>query len=158
MLTLDDSNRLKDAGYTDWEIGQFSEGRTPDGKDQPPINLNDIPWQKAMTSRRKWKDQLISDGWSEQQFVENIYSQYNKDIGTSPWDFLKAEYKPPQKVNFRSTIEATARVRNFKTGIRRELRQTKRKIAYDITGEEATKDKEFYEQGLGETIRRIRNQ
>lgn len=151
LLTLDDANKLRDAGYTEWEIAQFSEGHTPDGSSQPAIDLNHIPWQKALASRRKWKDQLISEGWSDQQFTQNIYDQYNRNQGTSPWDFLKAEYKSPQKVDFKATIEATARVRNFKTGVRREWRQERRKI-----NEEATRDKEFYEQGLGETIRRIR--
>ena len=147
MLSYDDAERLKSAGYTEWEIEQFSEGRTPDGKDQPSIDLNNIVWQKAMASRRKWKDNLIADGWTEQQFVQSIYDQYNKDPKQSPWDFLKSEYKPPQKADFRSTLDATVRVRQFKTGVRRELRQERRKL-----------ESEFHEETLGETIRRLKQQ
>lgn len=147
LLTNDEANQLREAGYTDWEIDLFSNAKTPDGKDQPPINLSSEVWIAAMEDRRKWKDDLLSKGWTEEQFERNIYDQYNRDPNQSPWDFLKKEYKPPQKPRLRSTLEATARVRNFKNSVNRSLRTKFRKIADE--------DQSFFEETLGETIRRL---
>ena len=147
VLTNEDAERLKEAGYTEWEVDQFSDAKTPEGKDQPQIDLNSQPWIKAIENRHKWKNQLISEGWTEEQFVKNIYEQYNRNPNQSPWDFLKTEYKPPQKPKFKSTIEATARVREFKHDVKINLRKTSRKLE----GEE----REFFDSTLGETIRRL---
>jgi hypothetical protein len=152
MLTVDAYERLKAAGYTDEEIKQFGEGTDPSGGQQPAIDLTDKPWIAAMADRRKWKDSLMDAGWSEEQFERNIHDQYNRDPRQSPWDFLKSEYKPPQKADFKSTIEATARVREFKKNVRRTLRVEGRRLYKPI--QEQTVE-EFHESGLGETIRRL---
>lgn len=156
LLTNEDAERLENAGFTPWEIGQFSEGTDPSGNSQPQVDLNKIPWIEAMDSRRRWKDQLVSEGWTEQQFQQNIYNQYNKNPKQSPWDFLKSEYKPPQKTDFRSTIEATKRVRNFKSSVRRHLRVERRKIEKNIQSVSTSQEEQEYFSGtLGETIRRL---
>ena len=144
MLTYEQSEQLKAAGFTDWEIGQFSEGRTPDGTSQPQIDLNGDTWKNAMETRRSWTEQLIKKGWTQQEITKNIYDQYNRDPKSSPWDFLKTEYKPPQKAPYKSTLNATKKVSAFKSEVGRTFRTEERK-----------RTKKFYEETRGEQITRL---
>jgi hypothetical protein len=147
LLNNDESEKLLASGFTLWEVNEFSNAKTPEGNDQPEINLNNKVWTKAITDRQKFYNNLMSQGWTYQQYEQAIYEQYNKDERQSPWDFLKTAYKPPQKPEFKSTIEATARVRDFKSNVRRDLRQTKHKLSKE--------EGEFFEGTLGETIKRL---
>ena len=156
MLNGDDGDKLLAAGYTLWEVQEFSEARTPEGVDQPAIDLTKKPWIEALSSRRKWRDSLLSAGWTYEQFEKAVYDQYNRDTKQSPWDFLKSEYKAPGKPNFKTTIEATQRVRNFKSSVRRELRTDRRKVEQGIKNVSRNKeDQEFFSGSLGDTIRRL---
>ena len=159
LLSNEDSERLIAAGYTLWEIDQFASATTPDGQQQPAIDLSKKPWIDAMESRSNWYSKMIADGWTYQQYEQAIYEQYNRNPNQSPWDFLKSEYKPPQHADFRTTIEATKRVRNFKTSVRRQLRTDSKKIERDIRGVSSNKEEqEYFSRTLGDTIRRLNKQ
>jgi hypothetical protein len=158
-ISSDDEEKLLAVGYTHWEINEFGNATTPDGVSQKPFNLDGETWSAAIKSRQDWFNELMSKGWTYQQYEQAIYDQYTRNPNQSPWDFLKSEYKPPQHADFRTTIEATKRVRNFKTSVRRQLRTDSKKIERDIRGVSSNKEEQEYFSGtLGETIRRLNKQ
>lgn len=95
-----DAERLHQAGFLVTEIEALSVAKMPDGKDQPPINLDSPAWQAVLQSRSSWRDRLVQKGWDEEGITNEIRDYYRKDDRRSPWDFLKAEYRPQKKVDY----------------------------------------------------------
>ena len=99
-LSETDAERLRLAGFLQHEIDELSEARTADGKGQPPIHLDSPAWQATMESRRRWLDDKLNRNWTEDDIQREIIGYYEKGSQRSPWDFLKAEYKPPKKIDY----------------------------------------------------------
>ena len=106
MLSIEDARRLKDAGFLEYEIQELSKGKAPDGRDQPPIDLNSPVWQRALDARRGWVADKVNRGWSEIEIETEARRYYVAGAKRSPWDFLKAEYKPPLKTDYRAGLRA----------------------------------------------------
>ena len=105
-LRDEDKLKLKAVGFTAYEIGEFSKATDPSDVSQPLIDLDSPLWQRVMDSRRKWVDDKINRGWTEFQ-IENAFDEYyRKGKEPSPWDFLKAEYKPPLKRDYYEGVRA----------------------------------------------------
>ncbi len=114
-ISPNDYDQLHDAGFIDEEIRMFAEAKTPDGRDQPMINLESPVWQAAMLSRfnkiRNLRDSGRSRGLPEDLINENIhnllYRMYNRGKA-SPWDWLKIEYVPVQKKDYITFVRQRA--------------------------------------------------
>lgn len=96
-LSASQKKELFNAGFLPSEIDKFDEAKTPDGKQQN-LAFDSAPFQKMIESRRKWILELKSAGWNNRQVVEQIKRYYRLKSGRSPFDFLKLEYQPPNKV------------------------------------------------------------
>lgn len=108
-LSFDDAARLRDAGFNEWEIQQLSQAHTPTGIDQPPVDLNAPAWQRTMQSRRDWIGDKRTAGWREEDIDAEIMAYYARSPKRNPFDFLKAEYKPPLKKDFFDSVRQRAR-------------------------------------------------
>ena len=103
-----DAARLREAGFLDLEIEQIANAATAKGEPQPPIQLDSPIWQAVMESRRDWRVDKISRGWTEYEIVSELQNYYRRDSRRSPFDFLRAEYKPPQKKDYMEIVRKRA--------------------------------------------------
>lgn len=108
-ISLEDGERLRLAGFLEYEIEQFAAAVDPEGKPQPAINLDTPVWQRVLKSRRDWIDDKVKRGWSDEDITESMMDYYRKSEKRTPWDFLKAEYRPPTRVDYRAAIRRRAR-------------------------------------------------
>ena len=99
-LSQADAERLRHAGFLESEIMELAEAKTAIGADQPQINLDSPVWQAVIKSRREWWIDKLDRGWTEHEIVNELENYYRRDKGRNPFDFLKAEYKPPKKVDY----------------------------------------------------------
>lgn len=95
-----DADRLKQAGFLESEIQELAEAKTVKGEDQPPINLDSPAWQAVLESRREWWIDKVDRGWTEHEIVNELMNYYRRDKSRTPFDFLKAEYRPPKRVDY----------------------------------------------------------
>lgn len=103
-ISFEDGERLKAAGFLDWEVGKFAEAVLVDGQPQPNINLNSPVWQRVIESRRNWIDDQAARGSTSEEIATTIMDYYGRGAKRSPFDFLKAEYKPVKKRDFWTEI------------------------------------------------------
>lgn len=95
-----DADRLSEAGFTAYEIEELSRAETGKGEPQPPIDTDKPVWQSVMNSRRDWVEDKLSRGWSWMEIRMEIENYYRKDVKRSPWDFIRAEYRPPKRMDY----------------------------------------------------------
>lgn len=116
-LKAGDEETLRLAGFTEFEIRRFETATTPDGAPQPPLELDSPVWQRVLESRRSWIEDKIDKGWTESEINAVIMEYYKRDSKRNPFDFLKAEYKPPLKRDFYKGVrERSQRMINSKLG------------------------------------------
>ncbi len=81
---------LKSEGWTAYEAKEILGG----------LHISiDSPW--ILAARKKRVDEIIyaeTHGSSRNKFLEQILAWYEHDHDRSPFDFLRAEYRPPRKV------------------------------------------------------------
>jgi hypothetical protein len=99
-ISANDAARLRQAGFLESEIEGFANAVTSDGKPQPPIDIDSPVWQAVLESRREWWVDKIDRGWTEQEIINELQNYYRRDAKRNPWDFIKAEYKPPRKKDY----------------------------------------------------------
>lgn len=112
MLSSSQVGRLRRAGFIDYEIAQYNWAVAADGSPQI-IDLDTATWQATLSSRRKWVERCRALGWADFQIRDAIMNFY-KSKAHSPWDFLKAEYIPPKKTDFRVGVKRRSRSRTKK--------------------------------------------
>lgn len=112
-LSYADVVQLMNDGFQDFEIEEFSQGRTPSGRSQPAVNINSPLWESVRRNRRNWYYDKRNRGWSDVEIRDEIRRYYLRRRERTPWDFLKAEYKPPMRLDYKTTIKARAEVRKF---------------------------------------------
>lgn len=109
------AQRLREAGFLESEIRKISRARAPDGSLQQ-TDIDGIAWQKTLESRKRWVGQRLDEGWSKEEIRRRILRYYKRKAGRSPFDFLKLEYKPPQKLtDFQYALKLRARARVSRT-------------------------------------------
>jgi len=140
-ISANDAQKLRDAGFSEWEINELSNARTPDGKDQPPINIDSPAWQAVLKSRKEWTDDKIRRGWRRKEIENEIMNYYNKDTRRTPFDFLKAEYRPRKRIDY-----LTALGESKKMAIEQELKE------YGVITE-----REYESKYSSEALRALRN-
>ncbi len=99
-LSSADAERLLAAGFLEGEVRELAEAKSPDGKDQPPIDLNSPVWQSVMKSRQEWIQDKVARNWTEEEILREIMAYYERGEGRSPWDFIRAEYKPVKRADY----------------------------------------------------------
>lgn len=91
--------RLRSAGFLNMEIREiFSAGNCPE-------LFGTEPFKAMLRSRRKWLRDMVRRGNSKGQIIDAIKKYYSKEE-RSPFDFLRKEYKPPLRVDFKTYREA----------------------------------------------------
>lgn len=98
-LTNNQKGILSASGFLPFEIKAFNQAKTPDGKQQD-FQFNSGPVQAMIKSRAKWRVDLNKRGISDQQVAVLIRLYYRKKGDASPFDFIKAEYKPPVNMSY----------------------------------------------------------
>lgn len=95
-----DTKRLKEAGFINYEIGQFGGAVTPSDEWQPPVNLNSPVWVVAMSKRRRWVKEKLDQGLTKKQINKILVNYYFRRgiLKRTAFDFIRAEYKPPGKL------------------------------------------------------------
>jgi len=87
-------------GWLIKEIQAFANARTPDGKRMQNFDFMAAPFQSMLKSREQYVNKLKNLGWDDTQIRQRINMLYIRQRGkTSPWDFLKIEYRPPTKLS-----------------------------------------------------------
>lgn len=105
-LSDHDVLKLKTSGFTNFEIFELANAKDPEGKDQPSIDLDSPVWVKVIESRQQWWEDKIKRGWAEEEIVNELMAYYDRDKTRTPWDFLKAEYRPVKKVDYLTIVRA----------------------------------------------------
>jgi hypothetical protein len=50
----------------------------------------------------------IDRGWTEQEIINELQNYYRRDAKRNPWDFIRAEYKPPKRKDYMEIARARA--------------------------------------------------
>lgn len=95
-----DAMRLRHAGFLESEIMKLAEAKTSKGEDQPPVNLSSPAWTRVLESRREWWIDKVDRGWTTHEIVAELENYYRRDSKRTPFDFLRAEYRPPKKLDY----------------------------------------------------------
>jgi len=85
--------------------------------------MNSKPFHAMLVERRRWVNEMRKTGMSSKEIMTAIKMWYGRDEQRSPFDFLRKEYRPPQKVN-RTAYRDAARRRASRmvTGLYRKKR------------------------------------
>ena len=110
-LSFEAAEQLRAAGFLDYEIEQYATAVDSESKPQPPIDISQPVWQRAMKSRRDWVEDKISRNWTEAEIREELMNYYRRGEKRSPWDFLRIEYRPPTRIDYREAIRRRAQAR-----------------------------------------------
>lgn len=108
MLTLNQAEILRLSGFTEGEIQSIDSAASPSGQSQPRVDLTTGQWRAAINSRREWLRAFMATGKTREQFdnVVNHYYERRARRKTDIWAFLKAEYKPPARMDFQAAYKA----------------------------------------------------
>ena len=107
MLSAEQVFLLRRAGFIDYEIAQYNYMVAADGSPQA-VDLHTETWQATMKTRKLWIDRCRALGWVDQQIKDAIMNFY-KGPRRSPFDFLKAEYKPVKRTDYIAARRSRAR-------------------------------------------------
>jgi len=118
-ISIGDANILRRNHFTDAEIDDLSNAVTPDGKPQPPVDINSPVWRAVIASRRSWYMGRVRKGWKRDRINSTIDSYYRRGSKRSIYDFLKAEYQPKKVIDYMSAIKRRARNRAAKMGYKK---------------------------------------
>jgi len=62
----------------------------------------------ARRERQRWVRDLLLRGWTEEEIAREARAYYARDSKRSPWDFIRAEYRPPMKKDYREAARRLA--------------------------------------------------
>lgn len=92
-------HRMRSCGFLDFEIRHIlSAGNLP-------MLFETKPFNAMLRDRLTWVKRMRKAGWTKEQVIFEIKRYYSKPE-RSPFDFLRKEYKPPLKVDFKIYREA----------------------------------------------------
>lgn len=101
-------------GFLLSEIKAFANARTPDGKRMQNLNFASAPFQDMIRTRIAYVEKLKHQGWNDMQVRQRINMLYTRKNGkTSPWDFLKIEYRPGKTmtdISWATKLKAKSRI------------------------------------------------
>jgi len=62
----------------------------------------------ARRERQRWIRDLLEQGWTGAEIEREARAYYARDAKRSPWDFIRAEYQPPKKKDYREAARIIA--------------------------------------------------
>ena len=99
-ITFKDARILMRAGFTKREVDEFNKATQPDGKPQPPIDINSDAWRGALAKRRAWTDRIRAEYSIEhnRQLSPELYERivnewYSRSGKRNPFIWLTAGYR-----------------------------------------------------------------
>jgi hypothetical protein len=117
-ITANDYDELRSSGFIDYEITDLANATKNQytGESQGFINLNTPVWQKVLRSRENlmnqrldyYMDQGYSPDEARRLYENDIANYYRRSSKRSPWDFLKAEYQSPARIDYIKAARARA--------------------------------------------------
>ena len=119
-MNIGNSYEMKSAmrrcGFLPLEIDSFMKAKVPgaSGKMQDVVKIgNSKPFNDMLKHRATFCMELKRKGIGKVEIMSRIKQHYNNsDKKNSPWDFLKAEYRPPRKLNGKE-FESALKARNI---------------------------------------------
>lgn len=95
MLTANQRDRLRKSGFSTYEIGVLNS----DLEERPQkIDLSSGVWKDVIRRRRQWVSRMLKSGKTLSQAMAKANRRYIVDDEASVWDFVKAEYRPPGRI------------------------------------------------------------
>lgn len=104
-------NGWRKAGFMPYEARELTVGHKNPFDAQKVFDS--VPAQEARTFRKKIIDEQIKMGWTKKQIRDNILDFYLRSKSASPWEHIRAEYKPRLKKDFQ-TYKTLANKRRIK--------------------------------------------
>lgn len=103
----------RDAGFLPFEARELTYGHGAKSRSLTWAKtvFNSMPGKAARQSRLSWIENLRDRGWTRKQIEREAREYYRRDSQRTPWDFIRQEYKPRQKVDFKE-YRAMARQRS----------------------------------------------
>ena len=96
------------SGFTAREATELTYGRP----DMPSFNAEGVYNSKtgraARVNRQRWIRGLLDNGWTMDEIMAVVEDYYARDSKRSPWDFIRAEYQPPVKKDYREAARRRA--------------------------------------------------
>ena len=86
--------KLRAAGFITPEIRHIFTAENVPGL------FSSEPFKAQLRTRWRWFRDRQKTGWTKRQIVDAIKRYYAPEKGKSPFDFLKAEYLPPLRIDF----------------------------------------------------------
>lgn len=96
ILKANQKRILKEAGFLPGEIKEYDAAVDPLGNPQPNI-FDTKPFQYMILSRKEYIKRLQSYGWNNREIIRRLLV-HRRARGSSVWDFLKIEYRPPRSL------------------------------------------------------------
>lgn len=96
------------AGFLPEEAAEFTWGSKGVEVNAEEV-YNSMPARAARQSRRMFIKELLRAGWTFDEIFREIRAYYTRDTSRSPWEFIRAEYKPTRRKDFREYREAARR-------------------------------------------------
>ena len=101
-MRMRDQLRLRSAGFMPWEITEFAEAKAIDNTPQV-IDLTSETWKQAIETRENWIKSLkhysrtkLNRNLTYTDINRLLVNWLNQDKTRTPFDLIKAEYKPPK--------------------------------------------------------------
>lgn len=96
------------AGFLPEEAQELTYGSSGVNVDSLAV-YNSRTGRATRVSRMDWIRNLTAEGWTLEEIMREAREYYYRDAKRSPWDFIKAEYKPRQIKDFNEYREIQRR-------------------------------------------------
>ena len=104
-MSMKNQLRLRRAGFMPWEISEFAEAEARDESPQV-IDINSKTWQQAIETRENWIKSLkhysrtkLNRNLTYTDINRLLVNWLNQDKTRTPFDLIKASYKPPKMIS-----------------------------------------------------------
>jgi hypothetical protein len=95
----------RNAGFLAQEAQELTYGSKGINIDARAIFLSKSG-RLARLHRGRWIRDLRARGWTDEEIERELHAYYMRDTKRSPWDFIRVEYRPPRRKDFRDYREA----------------------------------------------------
>ena len=128
-LKMQDQLQLRRDGFMPWEIQELATALAPDGTPQV-IDIYSGTWTQARENRKHWIKVLhahtktkLGRRLTQVDVNRLVLNWYAQDKERTPWDLIKAEYKPPKMLSDYQSARKKRAVSNKQSLYRRRPRK-----------------------------------